>query len=122
MEKRRMYERDGYISPYWFDLPMGEEDPYSEDMYVFNLFNGRHEMPLNAPAIFESATMEMGTLELQAHIALGGCQKGSTVCVYVTGFTPATVAVINVCHRLDLDLILAHYDKDTGDYMAQWVY
>lgn len=42
--------------------------------------------------------------------------------VYVTGFTPALIAVVNACRQLGLsDLVLMHYDRDTGDYLKQEV-
>lgn len=39
----------------------------------------------------------------------------------VTGLTVALVSVINVCIRLDIDLVLLHYDRDTKQYFEQKV-
>lgn len=42
--------------------------------------------------------------------------------LYVTGLTVATVAVINACHDLGVNLTLWHYDRSTNTYYAQEVY
>ena len=42
--------------------------------------------------------------------------------LYVTGLTVALVEVINVCKKLDITLILYHYNRETGDYYTQHVY
>ena len=42
--------------------------------------------------------------------------------LYVTGLTVALVEVINVCKKLDITLILYHYNRETGDYYPQNVY
>lgn len=36
--------------------------------------------------------------------------------LYVTGFTPALVAVINMCKYNNITLNTWHYNKDSGDY------
>lgn len=36
--------------------------------------------------------------------------------LYVTGFTPALVAVINMCRYNGITLNTWHYNKDSGDY------
>ena len=36
--------------------------------------------------------------------------------LYVTGFTPALVAVINMCKCNNITLNTWHYNKDSGDY------
>ena len=39
----------------------------------------------------------------------------------VTGLTVTLVAVINMCIKLGIDLILLHYDRDTNKYFTQEV-
>lgn len=39
--------------------------------------------------------------------------------LYVTGFTPATIAIILVCIENKIPLTCWHYDSVTGDYWAQ---
>ena len=39
--------------------------------------------------------------------------------LYVTGLTPAVMAVVNVCIALGVHLTLMHYDRETGEYIPQ---
>lgn len=41
--------------------------------------------------------------------------------LYVTGLTVALVAVINACKRLNISLVLYHYDRETEEYYPQKV-
>lgn len=41
--------------------------------------------------------------------------------LYVTGLTVALVEVINMCKKLDITLILYHYNRETNDYYPQYV-
>ncbi len=42
--------------------------------------------------------------------------------LYVTGLTPALIAVLNECGALEIDVTLMHYDKVTGAYKPQKVW
>lgn len=42
--------------------------------------------------------------------------KDLVINLYVTGFSPALVAVINMCKCNNISLNTYHYNKDTGDY------
>ncbi len=42
--------------------------------------------------------------------------------LYVTGLTVALVAVINFCRKMDVKLVLFHYDRESGNYYKQNVY
>lgn len=43
--------------------------------------------------------------------------RGERLIIYVTGFTPALIAIINACRLMGLwDLELRHYNRDTGKY------
>ena len=39
--------------------------------------------------------------------------------LFVTGFTPATLAIVATCVRNSIPLTCWHYDAATGDYWAQ---
>jgi len=39
--------------------------------------------------------------------------------IYVTGFTPATLAVANIFSKHIKNLIFMHWDRDKGDYIEQ---
>lgn len=124
-----MYGKDKFVNPSYDELVewVGENDeqPWEEVADVFVLFRGRHPMPekiRDAEAIFADVNpMAFGKLEEQAEAVLKTATSGH-VYVYVTGLTPATVAVINVCHEMKLKLVLMHYDCVGQTYMPQWVY
>lgn len=42
--------------------------------------------------------------------------KDIVINLYVTGFTPALIAVINMCKYNNIVLNTWHYNKDSGDY------
>lgn len=42
--------------------------------------------------------------------------------LYVTGLTQALVAMINACHRMNVPLILWHYNRNLRTYYKQVVY
>ncbi len=44
--------------------------------------------------------------------------KDLVINLYVTGFTPALVAVINMCKGENIALNTWHYNKDNGDYFC----
>ena len=41
--------------------------------------------------------------------------------LYVTGLSVALVAVINACRKLNVELVLFHYNSDSGGYFIQTV-
>ena len=41
--------------------------------------------------------------------------------LFVTGLTPALIAVLNVCKDYGVDVILFHYDRSTCKYFVQGV-
>lgn len=42
--------------------------------------------------------------------------------LYATGLTVALIAVINVCKSLGIDVVLYHYDRESGEYYPQHVW
>ena len=50
-------------------------------------------------------------------------KTNDSIIVYVTGYTPATIAAINAAKTVGYNqIILKHHDKDSGLYLDQWVY
>ena len=48
------------------------------------------------------------------------CLTGVTeLHLYVTGFTPALVEVLNWCSIEDVSVTLYHFNRDTNDYVPQ---
>lgn len=116
-------------------------------IFELGLIKGRHEMPVQ-DYIFSSEIedpMDFNRIEVDIHKALI-CRFGLTLregtgslpnqteftsvpctvgdqvlIVYVTGLTPVTVALINWCRFHGQELILMHFNKATGAYVAQRV-
>ena len=82
----------------------------------------RHSHPAidGLPAIFEGEInpMEFSTLFLTAVDRLDGVQA---LDLYVTGLTPALVAVLNVCIISAIPCRLWHYNRATNAYDVQIV-
>lgn len=125
---KTFYFKDGFCSPsaYLTYLVAGESDleASAKQVDVFNLFNSRHNMPIEAPAVFPEYVHNMfdfGALEKTAVSSLKTCETKTAV-VYVTGLTMAVIATVNACKALGLELVLMHYDKESGVYFPQFVY
>lgn len=122
-------ETRGFISnPDDFDQAL---DYYGEDRNTcilkkcpeFALCRGRHEMPCDE-AIFdtiEDPTDTMGLYRIACDVVEGVSDSHGGMVVYVTGLTVALVAVINACRDKKVNLLLKHFDRNTGDYYDQWV-
>ena len=86
---------------------------------------GRHEIPQATDgAIFEQTITEMNPAGLFAKASERLIRDyelitGDMVHLYVTGLTMATLAVVNVCHSVGIQLVCHHYDKETGKYIPQ---
>lgn len=113
---------------------------------VVGLCEGRHDMPVVRFLLPNTCSMDFNALESSIKVRLDKAAKelglyhyetfyveewGSddSACyldideldVYVSGFSPAIVAVINVCHKWNIKLTLFHYDRETATYLAQQV-
>lgn len=90
---------------------------------VFTLVGGRHDTPCHdsiyGKIIFDSPDL-FDYLECRALYILSRTVTDNIV-VYVTGYTPAVVAVINTCRRLGKHLFLMHYDTKWHYYRCQGV-
>lgn len=88
---------------------------------IYALCEGRHTMPKEVEGAIFSNTLDPLDVEEMEKIAsdkLAGVQE---LTLYVTGLSVALVAVINICHRKRIELLLMHFDRETGNYYPQWV-
>lgn len=88
---------------------------------VYALCEGRHQMPEEVEGSIFSNTLDPLDIEGMEKIAnkkLAGVQE---LTLYVTGLSVALVAVINICHRKKIELLLMHFDRSTGNYYPQEV-
>ena len=80
----------------------------------------RHSHPAidGLPAVFANDIDPMDFNNLM-RIAAHKLKNIKTLDLYVTGLTPALVAVLNVCMRDSISCTLWHYNKDSGGYEPQ---
>ena len=88
------------------------------------LCEGRHEFPEDVdgyifPNIIEDPT-DVGALTDTAIAAIG--EDVVQLRLYVTGMSVALCAVINACRVRNINLVLLHYDRNTGSYYEQIIY
>ena len=89
--------------------------------YKFGLCAGRHEIPQVQDFIFNEVldpTDFDGMLKTARETIPA---DADSIEVFVTGLTPAMLAVARVCFERQADLIAWHYDRDAGDYKSQEV-
>lgn len=81
---------------------------------------GRHDIPQAVDgAVFPmeiSDPTNGAALEATAKAKL---QAVDSLSLYVTGFTPATLAIVKVCKEQGIALTCYHYDRETGSYWPQ---
>lgn len=89
------------------------------------LVRGRHELPVD-DYIFDQIdnVLDFENLEKTAQEKLAQYQATSYnemphLNVYVTGLTPATVAVMKNCMGNGIPLTFMHFDRETNNYVAQ---
>lgn len=97
------------------------------------LIRGRHELPVT-DYIFEGDIenpldfVSLFRLANRRVIEIVGAEGDKfnlaedKLCVYVTGLTQATVAVINACINNQVKLELYHFDRDTNTYKPQEIF
>lgn len=88
--------------------------------YEFALCAGRHETPATT-AIFDQIA---DPTDFDA--MLDTCVKkiptdADELIIYVTGLTPAMLAVVKVCERRGIDITAMHYDRENKEYKPQQV-
>ena len=97
-------------------------EPLLVDVVEYGLVNGRHDIPVNK-FIYDNINnvLDFGALEIEAHRNI--VDSADVIVIYVTGLTSATIAAINVAKSKGYkSIILKHYDRDSGNYLSQWVY
>lgn len=88
--------------------------------YEFELCKGRHATPATE-AIFP---MEVDPTDTGALFAIAEeriPRDATEIVVYVTGMTPAMLAVVEVCWKWGITLTAMHYNRDSGEYFPQCV-
>lgn len=87
---------------------------------TFCLFSGRHPIPGNPPAIFPEGIdpMDFDALHAAAQAAIP--EDCTAITVYVTGLTPAMLAVVEVCFQRGITLEALNFDRETGEYRSQF--
>lgn len=116
-------EIEDYVRIFDNDYWNGEPVPFEADVY--GLIDGRHKMPVKK---FILSDIKFGPtsyhdMEEDAIKTLESQKTNDSIIIYVTGYTPATIAGINAVKTVGYkQIILKHHDKDSNLYLDQWVY
>ena len=93
--------------------------------FTFGLCAGRHDSPVS-DFIFADGdiTFPINPTTLLDTVAtkLNFVNFGDKLDVYVTGLTPATVAVIKFCSIKGIKLTLKHFDRDSNSFIDDVVF
>lgn len=93
----------------------------NKSVKTYCLFSGRHDIPENEGALFDSFNFEnfvpIGTEKLDE--VINHLKKGETVALYVTGLTPALTYFLSKIRKYEGRIILLHYDKERQTYVDQ---
>ena len=81
------------------------------------LVRGRHEMPVDG-YLFDVIENVLDFDQMR-EVLEQRLQNVSELNLYVTGLTAATVEVMNYCVRHQVRLTLYHFDRESGEYVAQ---
>ena len=118
-----MSEVEDYVMTYEKDQWNCEPIPYTADEY--SLISDRHSMPVKN-FIYDQIPFghnSYGQMEKRATSILESQKTCDNLILFVTGYTPATISAINAARLVGYkQIVLKHYDKDTGLYLCQWVY
>lgn len=96
------------MTTFTFGLCAGRHDlPVSD--FIFS--DGDITFPINPPELFNTAATKLGKLNY-----------GDSLVVYVTGLTPALVAVIKYCSIRNVKLTLKHFDRCSNNYIDDVVF
>lgn len=107
----------------WLDVAPYE--PYYEvsDHASMALCEGRHAIPqAEDGSIFGNTIdpLDPQALQTEAESKLRELDIKS-LDLYVTGLTVALISVLNACRQLEIEVILYHYDRESGNYYPQQV-
>lgn len=90
-------------------------------MRFYGLCTNRRPMPTNE-FIFDKVE-DMFDFESLEEIAANKLKEADgEVAIYVTGLSMLLVAALNAAAKLDLDVELYHYNKDTKGYEVQKIW
>ena len=96
-------------------------------MEIFcGLIQGRHSVPDSVKLfVFSSDIPQMHICDSKymEHICNNfiDLHSPSTVNVYVTGFTPALLALIKVCNKKNIHVVAYNYDREKRNFWRQEV-
>ena len=90
--------------------------------FTFGLCAGRHDLPVSDYLLVDGdVTFPVNPVALRNKVAAKlnavGVKPGSDLTVYVTGLTPATIAVMSVALANMHKLTFMHFDRDTNDWI-----
>jgi len=84
--------------------------------YTFGLCAGRHDCPVDA-YIYKDPITGINSDELVSQANKAIPEDCHFLVVYVTGFTPAMLAVAQLCFTRRISLLTMNYDRDSGNYV-----
>lgn len=116
-------EIEDYVRIFDNNFWNGEPIPFEVDVY--GLISGRHEMPVKNFILTQITfgPTSYHDMEETAIRKLESQKTNNSILIYVTGYTPATIAAINAAKSVGYSqIILKHHDKDSNIYLDQWVY
>lgn len=93
--------------------------------FTFGLCAGRHDLPVSDFIFADndiSFPINPTALLDTAAIKLRDLNYGDKLVVYVTGLTPALVAVIKYCSINGIKLTLKHFDRDSNSFIDDIVF
>lgn len=101
--------------------------PIYKKPLIVALCEGRHQIDGVSKSIYPSKVKvtDIGELKNKAidFVARKMIAQGiyTELNVYVTGVTTGLIEVVNACRLYNVDLVLFHYDRDSGTYFPQRV-
>lgn len=88
--------------------------------YAFGVCAGRHEMPVQE-FVFGETVDPTRPVKLYNTAYDKIPEDAEHIDLYVTGLTPATLAIVAVCANRGISLTAYNYNRETGKYMPQEV-
>lgn len=117
----------GALSEVYGDMWDGEaEDLYHRAFdiihptYTFGVCAARHEMPVKE-FIFDEIIRPTDTVGMYNEANKKIPADAEHINLYITGLTPATLAIVNVCYKRGITLTAYNYNRETGRYQPQRV-
>lgn len=98
--------------------------------FVIGLVKGRHEMPEDIESyVFNDAIVDPTKVETLLDTAIDFMEHNvsdpveTRIIVYVTGLTPALIAVLNAAQLRGVRMIVCkHWNRETNTYFSQVVF